>query len=69
MKPRLRSESDINWFADRPSLWAEDIEDDDDVFMPSRTSKRAAASKGKRAATLKGKSGPSTESGGCLDGR
>ena len=56
MKPRLSSESAINWFADSPSLWAEDTEDDDDVFMPTRTAKRAAASKGKRGATSKGKS-------------
>ena len=62
MKPRLRSESDINWFADRPTLWAEDTKDDDDVFMPSRTAKRAAASKGKREATSKGKSAPSRKS-------
>ena len=62
VEPRLRSESDINWFADRPTLWAEDTEDDDDVFMASRTAKRAAASKGKRAATSKSKSAPSRKS-------
>ena len=67
MKQRTRDEKFINWLADHPLSWAEESEDDDDIFMPSITAKRAAASKGKRAVSSKGKSGPSTEAGGCED--
>ena len=53
-----------------PMLWVEESEDEDDIFMPTEASKRAAkaaaaASKGKGAASSKGKS----DAGGCVDGR
>ena len=58
---RSRDEKFINWLENHPWSWVEESEDDDDIFMPSITAKRAASSKGK--------SGPSTEAGGCVDGR
>ena len=72
-----RDKKFLDWLGDHPSSWVEESEDDDDIFMPSITAKKASASKDKRpasskgkgAASSKGKSGPSTEAGGCVDGR
>ena len=68
MEQTSRDKKFINWLVDHPCSWAEESEDDDDIFMPSITTKKASASKGKGAASSKGKSGPSTEAGGCMDG-
>ena len=54
---------------DHPWSWVDESEDEDDIFMPTITAKRAATSKGKGAASSKGTSGPSTEAAGCVDGR
>ena len=68
VEQRTRDEKFLNWLADHPWSWAEESEDDDDIFMPSITAKKASTSKGKGAASSKDKSGPSTEAGGCVDG-
>ena len=58
MEQNTRDKKFLDWLGDHPSSWVEESEDDDDIFMPS-----------KGAASSKGKSGPSTETGGCVDGR
>ena len=55
MKPRYKIEAHLRWAGSNPYSWAEESEDDDDIFMPSEASKRAASSKGKGEASSKGK--------------
>ena len=50
-KEKHRSESSWTNAADNPFLWMDESDDDDDIFMPSSTGKRAASSKGKTAAS------------------
>lgn len=67
VEQRPVSQAYMERLADNPYLWADTSEDEDDLFMPSTTAKRAALSKGKKAASSKDKSGPSTEDGGSED--
>ena len=54
-KPTYKTEAHLRYAGSNPSSWAEESEDDDDIFMPSEASKRAASSKGKGEASSKGK--------------
>jgi hypothetical protein len=47
--------------ANNPSLWTEESEDEDDLFMPSTKGKSTASSKGKSTAPSKGKSTASSK--------
>jgi hypothetical protein len=40
---------------ENPQLWAEESQDDDDIFMTSNKGKRTASSKGKNAASSSSK--------------
>ena len=75
-----KTESMLRYARINPSIWIEESEDEDDIFMPSVTSQRAAAaaaakakrgasSKGKRDASSKGKGAALADRGGCIDGR
>jgi len=83
-KLTYRSEADMLSAFRKPILWVEESEDEDDIFMPTEASKKAAAaaaSKGKGAASSKGKGAASSkdkgvasskgkcDAGGCVDGR
>ena len=84
-KLAYRSEADMLSAFRAPILWVEESEDEDDIFMPTKASKKAAAaaaaSKGKGAASSKGKGAASSkdksagssksksDAGGCVDGR
>ena len=58
-KLTYRSEADMLSAFRAPILWVEESEDEDDIFMPTEASKKAAAvaaaSKGKGAASSKDK--------------
>ena len=76
-KLTYRSEADMLDTFRKPILWVEESEDEDDIFMPTEASKKAAAaataSKGKGAASSKDKGVASSkgksDAGGCVDGR
>ena len=83
-KLAYRSEADMLDAFRKPILWVEESEDEDDIFMPTEASKKAAAaaaSKGKGAASSKGKGAASSndkgvasakcksDAGGCVDDR
>ena len=62
-----KSETFRRILANNPSLWIEESEDEDDIFMPplpgstSSKGKSSASSKGKSSASSKGKSSASTK--------
>ena len=56
-----KDEEEKTYLLENAHLWAEESEDDDDIFMPSSKGKRAASSKGKSAAPSKGKSASSAK--------
>ena len=80
-KVTYRSEADMLDALRTPILWVEESEDEDDIFMLTEASKKAAAaaakaSKGKGAASSKDKGEASSkgkkqksDAGGCVDGR
>ena len=76
-KLTYRSEADMLDALRKPILWVEESEDEDDIFMPTEASKKAAAAaaakKGKSAASSKDKGVASSkgksDAGGCVDGR